>query len=114
MAVPFRSSVTAGLAVAGAGLWLAPMHGPATPPNASAVRLTAVKSALPAPLSPPNDSWVGPFCYLSGASEVEADVARRRPSWRPRCWGRLRRRRASECRVVNRQRLSGRTGSGRR
>src|SRR2546426_12353783 len=57
MAVSVRPYVTAGVAVAGAGFWLATMHGAPQPVEAAKVQLTSVEAALP--LSPVSSTMCG-------------------------------------------------------
>jgi hypothetical protein len=62
MAAGICRYVTAGVAIAGAGIWLATATGVPAPSAAPAVQLTAVDSVLPPPLSPPAGPCVVLVC----------------------------------------------------
>jgi hypothetical protein len=61
MAAIVRSSITAGVAIAGAGMWLATAH-TAPIPRAPQVRLASVD----VPLAPPPTDTCAPLCGLFG------------------------------------------------
>lgn len=63
MGISVGPYVTAGVAIAGAGIWLAAAPSTPTPTSAPTVRLASVQSRLAPPLSPPaSPTCLGPLC----------------------------------------------------